>query len=441
MLNIKYTTTPGSDGRTIHVLESLSSTTGGDYVVIRAHNKSRIHIDIESAQEKLNAMMMLWEDVQKIVIHFSPSFLESDVATLAWILCDMLRSFVKKKNIVINITHDSSKRCDNFATAVSITRKVFGARMLGMIPANMGTPTYMANVIRKQFSKHGCKVRIFDHADLVKHGFGLLLGIGDSANLKARPTFVFVERKGRISGKGPRIAFVGKGVTFDSGGLALKPFPHMIDMKFDKLGAAYSMAALLHLIEDPRWDHVTFYGAFPFAENAISDNALRPGDVIRSLMGKTVEVANPDAEGRLIMADALAWLHKYKPDLVIDMATLTGHATSISCWHQAYFYSNDNDLLRQVERVGEENGEHMIAMPTWTKQYAHVLKSDVADLNNSPRSCGDSFVATLFLKEFVPVGAKWIHFDLAHSATASVPNGNGIRTVIGIVERYLSSKK
>jgi leucyl aminopeptidase len=422
---------PGSKGYHIEIVWNTDKESTGVNEHMRLYKRS-IYEDIEIAQGKMQAIRLLHNDSNDICISATPSFFHEDVATRTWVLCEILKSYITMKDIKVFFVTPGMNE------SLSVVRKVFGARMLGMLPANVATPNYMARLVKKKFENHDrCSVKIFDHRALVKGKFGLILGIGDSARREALPTFAFIERKGK---GGPKVAIVGKGVTFDSGGLAVKSFRHMIDMKYDKIGAAYGIAILMHLIEDPRWNHVTFYGAFPFAENAISATALHPGDVIRSYTGTTVEVANPDAEGRLIMADAFGYLHTYKPDLMIDVASLTGHASMISCWHSAYFYTNTESFKNKIERIGEQNGERMIPMPTW-KDRSHVLKSNVADLNNSPRNCSDAYVAALFLEQFVPPHTKWVHFDLAHdTSNTGIPNGNSIRTVIGIVEDYLSTK-
>jgi leucyl aminopeptidase len=190
-------------------------------------------------------------------------------------------------------------------------------------------------------------------------------------------------------------------------------------------------------------EHISFIGCFPLAENAVSDKALRPGDIVQSRIGLSVEISNPDAEGRLILADAFSIFHEkqYRPDMIIDIATLTGHASSINCWHAGYFYANDVKLKDTVEKITEEIGERMIAMPMWD-DYDDVLKSNVADITNSPLHCSDAFVAARFLSAFVPKDVQWVHIDLAHEVdNKTVPVGNGIRSIISIVEKTSSKNK
>ena len=423
-----------------HVLEVLygASDVGrlpnSESVTIRKEN---IYRDIDNARRKVQTVRAV-RDID--CIHLSERLLAADVATIQRILVNILNEFLPGNGVGVRVTvtHASSAHNAAVSQAVSMARELLSARLIGMMPANVATPARMAALVRKMCAKiPKCRVRVFDHSQLVQKKFGLILGVGESA--AAKPAFAVVERPG--SANGPRVAIVGKGVTFDSGGLAVKPYQHMVDMKFDKLGAVYGLAILMHLMSDPQWKHVTFYGAFPFVENAISATALRPGDVVRSYSGKTVEIANPDAEGRLILADAFAYLSKFEPDLLIDVATLTGHASMVNCWHTAYYFASTTALKRSTEAIGEKLGERMIPMPTWD-DYSFILKSNVADLSNSPRTCGDAYVAALFLKEFVPKTSKWIHFDLAHSVNSTaIPSGNGIRTIIGVVENYLKGSR
>jgi leucyl aminopeptidase len=214
----------------------------------------------------------------------------------------------------------------------------------------------------------------------------------------------------------------------------------MKDMKYDKIGAVNGSISLLHMLEMKSLQHINFIGIFPFAENVISENSILPGDVITSLSGKTVEIINPDAEGRLILADAFTYASRYEPDILIDIATLTGHAESINCWHNGYFFAEPEDLKQLFEKRTNDIGERMIPMPTWN-EYREVLNSTVADLINDSNVCDDSFTAALFLKEFLPKNCKWLHIDLAHEITGRIANGTGIRSIIDIIDKYIPKKK
>lgn len=444
MFNIKYIPNVNvrklSNSHIIEILWNKSESVGGQEQV--SVSKETIYIDVEQARNKISAIKSIWgtSGGDRITIIVATELLKEDEGVISHVLFETLSELIPDmymNTVKLEVTHKGVHN-DKVANIISVIRKIFAARMIGMMPANVATPEYMAKLYARMFRTiKNTRVDVFNHKDLEKRGFGLLLGVGNSA--KVKPTCIIVERKGSGSG-GPCIALVGKGVTFDSGGLTLKSVRGMTDMKYDKLGATYACAILLHLLEDSRFKHVSFIGAFPFAENAVSDNSLRPGDVIKSYSGKTVEVLNPDAEGRLIMADAFSYVGaKYKPDFLIDLATLTGHAALINCWHNAYFYSSSPIIRSNVEEIGNKYGERMLAMPTWT-EYSDVLRSNVADLVNSPLSCSDAFVAALFLKEFVPKSAEWLHMDLAHEVNMEmIPSGYSIRTVIGVIEEFIKS--
>jgi leucyl aminopeptidase len=440
MLNIAYT--PNADFSANAAVFTLAwdlDTANSEHVRIRRKN---IYKDIYVAQRKIAAIRVTWGElkVKKVYVLLSDSLLKEDKLIVEHALFAVLQGFLPDKHmptVDLIVTHDSKTFHNDISDCLDKMRRVFAGRMMAMIPGNVATPETMSHTFIKMFkSIPGCMVKVFDEARLKKHKFGLILGVGCSTHNK--PSFVFVERKGR--GKDPlRVALVGKGITFDTGGLSIKNFANMADMKYDKIGAIYASMALIHMLSNKEWDHVTFYGAFPFAENAVSDTALHPGDVVRSYLGKTVEISDPDAEGRLVLADAFGYLHKYQPDLVIDIATLTGHAEIINCWHSGYYFANTKGLRDRVEELSDKIGERMIPMPLW-QDYNDVLESNVADLCNSPKMCSDAFVAALFLQQFVPKGCDWVHIDLAHEiGPESIPRGKGIRTMINVLEDYIAS--
>jgi leucyl aminopeptidase len=323
---------------------------------------------------------------------------------------------------------------------IADTMFVIEAQLLAMLPANVATPKRLQQLFCKLFrGVRGAKIHVLNSKQLKSRGFGLITAVGQGA--QSPPCMVVVERHGHGAEKLRKsVAIVGKGVTFDSGGMALKPPQHLMKMKYDKIGAVYAAYATYQMMQDPALQQHTILGVFPLAENAISGKAIHSGDVVKSYIGKTVEITDPDAEGRLLLADAFGLLHSYKPDVVLDIATLTGHAQIIHCDHSGYFYASSEAWKRDIEKASFALGERMVAMPTWTSGYAHVLKSPVADLVNFPanKECSSSsFVATLFLKEFLPKDCDWLHIDLAHEIDGAVPIGHGIRTLIHATHSWL----
>lgn len=437
MIELQHCFIPkATNKKDIYISWNGSETPGESHHVLRI-NKKTVYQDLTASKVKIAAFIV--DAVQNVNIHVPSTLLHEDTHVIEHVLSKIVNQFFPSPqtvNMTLCIVHQPFSQ--KLQDVVVKLKKVIGARAFAMMPSNVATPDYIAQEFKKTCNKlKRCKVTIYDDKMLEKEGFGLISAIGNSG--ASKPRFVFIERRGKPGC--PVIAIAGKGITFDSGGLAVKSLRDMVDMKYDKIGAIYGFASLLYFLEDPEYTDITFVGAFPLAENVISGVAVKPGDVIRSYNGKTVEIVNPDAEGRLVLADAFAFLDKYKPSLLVDVATLTGHAQYINCWHSGYYYASDRKTKTFIEAMTDLNGERMLPMPTW-QDYDNVLQSDVADLANSPLKCSDSFVATLFLKQFVPKSCSWVHIDLAHEfSVGSPPVGNGIRTIIDTIEWYLQPKK
>jgi leucyl aminopeptidase len=403
--------------------------------------------DIKKMTARLSATLdSLGDSVTHFILHLSDSIVAfgdgsaEDVAKMQHIIWKFLRLFLPWKHnpdTTIIITHTSAKHHKSIEDFVKLTLKMRDARLLAMTPANLAYPANIVAHFKKVFeSIPRARISVINYAGLKKGSFNLILAVGESAVNK--PELFIVDRPSKKQG-GKKICIVGKGITFDSGGLSIKGISDMMDMKFDKIGACYGAYSLAHLIENSEYDNVHFIGIFPLAENAVSGRSVHPGDVIKSYLGKTVEITDPDAEGRLVLADAFGYAHKYKPDLIIDIATLTGHAELINCWHSGYYYAFPETLKTAVEKLSYDIGEPMLPMPTWD-DHDDILESTVADFVNDPRDCSDAFTATLFMKQFIPPGAEWLHIDLSHEFDKHVPRGNGIRTIVATVEWWLGNK-
>lgn len=336
----------------------------------------------------------------------------------------------KGKSPHVIITHPGNNKYDWLIKCVHLSGTIYSARLLAMLPGNVATPKNMVEHFEELFDKiKDVKIKVWNDKELEDDGFNLILGVGNSSTNK--PRLITIERKGNKKRNtiNKKICIIGKGITFDSGGLSLKPIQYMMNMKYDKIGAIYGAYSLFELMKDPNMDNYTLIGIFPFAENAVSGQAIRPGDVIKSYIGKTVEITDPDAEGRLILADAFGYAQKFKPHMIVDIATLTGAAEQINCYHSGYYYATPEKWKIEIEKGTDKIGERMIAMPTWNN-YDSVLDSPVADFANSPNSCSDAFTASLFIKQFVPKNSHWLHIDLSHEIENSVPRGHGIRSII-----------
>ena len=422
----------------IHLFEIVFNKPSTDPKKIN-FSKNTIYTDVRKSKEIIRAHATLWGNkVSTVGIHV-PDNLLSDSHALEHILSSISRFILKNiytSKCSIIITHDGTRYNDTLKNIISIINKIQMARKISMIPPDKGTPMYMAKYLSKLFKDKNATTKILNEKHLRDKGYHLLYSVGKSANTPC--CMLVVERL--KTNKEKTICIVGKGITFDSGGLSLKSLRSMQTMKYDKVGAVNGAIALLHLMEE--LPDLNLVGIFPFAENAISANASHPSDVVKSFIGKTVEIVDPDAEGRLILADAIGHSHRYKPDLVIDIATLTGHADDINCWHNGYCNVHPVSLKQAFEDISNSIGERMLTMPSW-EDCSYVLKSTVADFTNVSKECGDSFTASLFLKEFLPPSCDWIHIDIAHDLEErdNIPKATGIHTIVAIVKYYVGLKK
>jgi leucyl aminopeptidase len=303
-------------------------------------------------------------------------------------------------------------------------------------PADL-TPEVFADQITAAAAAVGVEVEVLDEVALAHAGYGGIIGVGrGSAN---PPRLV---RLAYRATQAPRhLAVVGKGITFDSGGLSLKPAEGMIGMKTDMSGAAAAVAAVLAAAELQLPIAMTVYAAL--AENMPSGTASRPQDVLRMYGGRTVEVLNTDAEGRLVMADALARASEDSPDLLVDIATLTGACTVALGNRVAGLITDDADAAEQVRAAADAAGEQVWALPIPEEMRAK-LDSAVADLANVGNRFGGALQAAAFLREFVPSDVPWAHLDIAGPArnpdtaygyTPKGGTGFGVRTLVALAER------
>lgn len=287
-------------------------------------------------------------------------------------------------------------------------------------PSNIGTPEFYANEARRLGREYGLTVKILNERDCKREGMDLLLAVGQGAERESRVVVVEYNPKGvkNPSRAGARnhktIAYVGKGVTFDSGGISIKPSMKMEDMKHDMTGAATVMGAVMLAAKWKAPNRVI--GIMAFVENMPDGNAIQPGNVINTRAGKTVEVINTDAEGRLILADVLDYAQDMKPDAVINVATLTGAVVVALGKHCCGLMGNEDLLMDALRRAGELNGERMWQLPMYD-EYFEDLKSDYADMKNSANQpAGGTIRGGIFLKQFIRKGTSWAHMDIAATA-------------------------
>ncbi|PYP53065.1 MAG: leucyl aminopeptidase, partial [Gemmatimonadetes bacterium] len=268
---------------------------------------------------------------------------------------------------------------------------------------------------------------VLDRAQMRQENMGALLAVAQGS--QQEPRFIVLEYRGAGATDAP-VALVGKGVTFDSGGISIKPAQNMEDMKFDMSGAAAVLGTFESLGRlKPRLNVV---GLIPSTENLPSGTAVKPGDVVKSHLGKTIEIINTDAEGRLILCDALSYARRFKPAAVIDIATLTG-AVVVALGQVAIgMMGNDDALLAEVREAGERAGERCWPLPLWD-EYRDLLKSDIADMKNSGGRGAGSIAGGWFLREFVE-GVPWVHLDIAGTAYTEGDGPHQVKgpTAIGV---------
>ena len=284
------------------------------------------------------------------------------------------------------------------------------ARRLAMMPGNLCTPEYLANTAREIGKRHDLPVTVLGRKELEKLGCGSFLAVAQGT--PQDPKLVVIEyMKGKKSAA--PIALVGKGVCFDSGGISIKPAPGMELMKFDMSGAAGVLGAMETIARLKL--KVNVVGLIGATTNMPSGTAINPGDVVRSMTGKSIEIINTDAEGRLILADVLGYAHRYHPAVIIDAATLTGACVIALGHHASGAFSNDDKVREEVIAAGKRGGEQAWPLPLWD-DYKDQISSDVADLKNTGGRPAGSVTAALFLREFVPEGTPWVHLDIAGTA-------------------------
>jgi leucyl aminopeptidase len=300
------------------------------------------------------------------------------------------------------------------------------ARQLQMQPGNVCTPTYLAEEAAGLARTHGFAITVLGPAELREEAMGALLAVAQGS--AEEPRFIVLEYRG--AGDAAPVVLIGKGITFDSGGISIKPAPNMEEMKYDMSGAAAVLGTFEVLGRvKPKLNVV---GLIPSTENLPSGTALKPGDVVKSHLGKTIEIVNTDAEGRLILCDALSYARRYKPAAVLDVATLTG-AVVIALGSQASgIMGTDDALIAEVREAGDRAGERCWPLPLW-EEYRDLIKSDIADVKNSGGRGAGPIAGGWFLREFVE-GFPWVHLDIAGTAytDAEAPHQSKGPTAFGV---------
>ncbi|MGI8468099.1 MAG: leucyl aminopeptidase [Pyrinomonadaceae bacterium] len=313
-------------------------------------------------------------------------------------------------------------------------------RDLSNEPPNILTPTEMARRAREMAKDVGLKCDILDEKQMEKLGMGSLLSVSAGSTQPAKLIVLKYEPKKSTAKKGELLALVGKGITFDTGGISIKPAEHMDAMKYDMTGGGTVIGTMraIALLKPT----VPVLGVVAAVENMPDGNATRPSDVVTAMNGKTVEILNTDAEGRLVLADAVAYAEKQGATRIIDMATLTGAVIIALGDFNTGILGNDQQLIDEIIECGKETGENFWQLPIG-KEYSKGIKSDIADVKNiGPARKAGTIIGAVFIQEFIDK-AKWAHLDIAGTAwedndkphQSKGPTGIAIRTLLKVVEK------
>jgi leucyl aminopeptidase len=344
---------------------------------------------------------------------------------------------VKTVHLIAGRDSNLSALRSGFEKGLLVASATIHARDLANAPGNEIYPETLAADARKTGKKYGFSVTVLDRKKLEKLKMGGVLTVNSGSDKE--PRFIIMEHGRKYKNRGT-VVLVGKGVTFDSGGISIKPAASMAEMKMDMSGAAAVIGTFQAAAQLKIKRHIV--GLIPAVENMLSGSAVKPGDIIRHHNGKTSEVDNTDAEGRLILADALSYASKYKPDLVIDLATLTGAVVVALGHHATGMMGNDQKAMDALRNAGDKTYERVWQLPMFD-EYEKQIKSDIADVKNVGGRWAGAITAGFFLKKFIG-DYPWVHLDIAGTAILEadqeyIPKGGsgvGVRLLIEFLEQW-----
>jgi len=339
------------------------------------------------------------------------------------------------EKVVFHITDRSETSAAEAAIdrAAAIAEGITLAKDLGNLPANICTPTYLAEQAQNLGSHHGFEVTILDQKEIEKLGMNAFLAVAGGS--RQPPKLIVMEYHGAAH-DAPPVVLVGKGITFDTGGLDIKSHSDMEQMKFDMCGAASVFGALraAALMKLP----LNVVGIIPAAENMPDGNAIKPGDVVTTMSGQTVEILDTDSEGRLVLADALTYAEKYKPAVLVDVATLTGAIVSALGEIASGVFSNSEALVREVLSAADSAWDRAWHMPLW-HEYQDTFKSSIADFANAGPHGDCAITAACFLSRFTK-GYPWVHLDIAGTASKSGEDNGATGRPVALLAHFLAAR-
>ncbi len=349
---------------------------------------------------------------------------------------DKVRRPLRKLTFVVDRRNELAAAEEALNQGQAIAEGMSFAKDLANLPGNICTPTYLAEEAEKMAVEHKLDIEILDHEAMSNLGMHALLAVAKGS--RQPPRLIVLHYRGGKSDQAP-LVLVGKGITFDSGGISLKPSAEMDEMKFDMCGAACVLGAIkaTAMMKLP----INLTVIVPAAENMPGGAAARPGDIVNSMSGQSIEILNTDAEGRLILCDALTYAARFGPETVIDVATLTGACVVALGYVASGLFANNESLARELLNAGEEAHDRAWQMPLWD-DYQEMLKSSFADVANVGGRWGGSITAACFLARFTKKYA-WAHLDIAGTAWRSGPEKGATGRPLSLLLHYLmkSSRK
>ncbi len=345
----------------------------------------------------------------------------------------------EEKKLKIKLIGNKKSIENSIKNTENLISGVYFAKDLANAPSNEIYPDSFAKELKKKLESKNTKVTVWKEPEIKKQKMGAVLAVGSGSENK--PRFIIINYKPESKDK-LKIALVGKGVTFDSGGISIKPSAGMGDMKADMSGAA-AVAGTILAIQNSKLP-IEIIGVIPAVENMPSGSALKPGDIIRTLSGKSIEVDNTDAEGRLILADALEYASKQNPDYIIDLATLTGACVVALGEYAAGVFTKNDELANKLYEAGKNSYEKVWRLPLWD-EYHKLMKSEIADIKNLGGRWAGAITAAKFLEFFVDKNISWAHIDIAGpsgannfaSYTQKYATGFGVRLMYGFIENLI----
>ncbi len=343
---------------------------------------------------------------------------------------DKVRRPLRKLTFVVDRRNELAAAEAALNQGQAIAAGISLSKNLANLPANVCTPTHLAEAAQRMAAEHKIECQVLERDDMAALGMHSLLSVAQGS--RQPPKLIVLQYKGDKADAGP-VVLVGKGITFDTGGISLKPAPDMDEMKYDMCGAATVLGTLKAVAQLKLPINLTVI--VPTAENMPGGGASRPGDIVTSMSGQTIEILNTDAEGRLILCDALSYAARFDPDTVIDVATLTG-ACVIALGHVASgLFANNDTLARELLHAGDEAHDRAWQMPLWN-DYQELLKSPFADMANVGGRWGGSITAACFLSRFTRKYA-WAHLDIAGTAWKSGTDKGATGRPVPLLMHYL----